>query len=287
MPRIPDVHLQSIVFVYASAEAAAEGRSSGGSGFVVNYPSGIGDWRIRYVVTNAHVMEGGGQWVRLNHPGGTYTVHIPADQWETAPPNDIAVALLRLPPQVTPFELSLDSLALTREHAEALNVGPGDEAYMVGRFIGHGGRTANNPIARFGSISLMPDETELVRDGRQNDVEAYLIEMRSHAGFSGSAVFLFIPQHSFRGTIGDTSRESNVTHFRLLGIDTGHKKDPLKVKQANDAGAWHDRDDLRVMHFSDVSIVAPIWKVVDLLKRGDLTEQRLQLGRQLEARAQG
>ena len=168
--------------------------------------------RIRYVVTNAHVMEAGGQWVRLDHPHGTYIAHIPPEQWETVPPDDFAIAVLSLPPQVSPFELSLD------------------------RFIAHRGRATNNPIARFGSISLMPNPNELVRDGRGNDVEAYLIEMRSHAGFSGSAVFVLIPQQSFRGTIGDTSLESNVTYFRLLGIDAGHKLDRLPVMEQYGGG---------------------------------------------------
>lgn len=281
MPRIPDAHLQSVVFIYRSEEAARTGAQHGGSGFVVNYPAGIGDWRIRYVVTNAHVIDSGGQWVRLNCSGGTYILHIPHDQWDTAPPDDFAIAVLRLPPQVAPFELSLDTLAVTRQEVQALGVGPGDEVYMIGRFVAHGGRIANNPIARFGSISLMPNPDELVLDGRGNDVEAYLIEMRSHAGFSGSAVFLLIPQQSFRGVIGDTSRESNVTHFRLLGIDAGHKLDLMPVEEW-DSGAWHERNDLQVKHLSDVAIVVPIWKVVDLLKRDDLAEQRAELGNELE-----
>lgn len=186
MPRIPDAHLQSVVFIYRSEEAARTGAQHGGSGFVVNYPAGIGDWRIRYVVTNAHIIDSGGQWVRLNCSGGTYILHIPHDQWDTAPPDDFAIAVLRLPPQVAPFELSLDTLAVTRQEVQALGVGPGDEVYMIGRFVAHGGRIANNPIARFGSISLMPNPDELVLDGRGNDVEAYLIEMRSHAGFSAT-----------------------------------------------------------------------------------------------------
>ena len=237
----------------------------------------------RYVVTNAHVIDAGCHWARLNCHGGTYVVHIPHDQWETASPDDFAIAVLRLPPPVTPFELSLDSLALTRQEAKALNVGPGDEAYMVGRLIAHGGRVTNNPIARFGSIALMPNPYELVHDGRDNDVEAYLIEMRSHAGFSGSAVFLLIPQQSFRGVIGDASLEDNVTKFRLLGIDAGHKVDILPVDEW-DGSQWRKRDDSRVRHFSDVAIVVPIWKVVDLLSREDLAEQCTQLGRELEER---
>lgn len=287
MPRIPDDHLQSVVFIYGSEEDARHGRQAGGSGFVVNYAAGVGAWRIRYVVTNAHVMENGGQWVRLNHPQGTYTLHIPPDQWETSPPDDFAIAVLSLPQAVAPFQISLETYALTRQKAKAFNVGPGDEAYMVGRFTAHGGHVSNNPIARFGSISLMPNPNEPVRDGRTNDVEAYLIEMRSHAGFSGSPVFLTIPQQSFRGIIGDTSLESNITHFFLLGINTGHKDDLLPVEEKDGLGVWNKRDNFRARHYSDVAIVTPIWKVVDLLNRQDLMAQRKQLGRELEERQSG
>lgn len=283
MPRIPDVHLQAVVFIYPSEDATREGQQVGGSGFVVSYPSGVGDWSIRYVVTNAHVVDGGGHWVRLNYPAGTHTQHIPPDRWEHAPGgDDFALALLPLPPQVEPYMLSLNTLALTREEAQNLRVGPGDEAYMVGRFAAHGGRVTNNPIARFGSISLMPNPNELVRDGRGRDVEAYLIEMRSHAGFSGSPVFLLIPQNSFRSEFGYTALDDNTDRFRLLGIDTGHKEDPLAVKQLTGQGEWLDRTDLCVLHFTDVAIVAPIWKVMDLLERDDLVEQRTRRGLDLE-----
>lgn len=285
MPRIPDVHLQSVVFVYPSEAAARDGRQVGGSGFVVNYPSGVGPWRIRYVVTNQHVVNAGGHWVRLNHPGGTYCAHILPDQWIPSPDgDDFALAILALPEFVVPYELSLDSLGLTRDEVQTLKVGPGDEAYMVGRFIAHGGRATNNPIARFGSVALMPNPTELVRDGRDKDVEAYLIEMRSHAGFSGSAVFLLIPQNSFRGTFGDTSMDDMTTRFRLLGIDTGHKIDPLFLQERDIRGRWRKDSDKCVAHSSDIAIVAPIWKVVDLLNREDLAKERKRLGVKLEKR---
>jgi hypothetical protein len=273
------------VFVYPSQETAERGERVGGSGFVVNYSSGIGNWRIRYVVTNAHVVERGGHWVRLNRGGftGTHIVYIPPDEWTWAPSgDDFAIALLRLPSEVVPYELSLDTLALTREEAAALKVGVGDECYMVGRFIAHGGRVTNNPIARFGILSLMPNPAEPVRDGREQEVEAYLIEMRSHAGFSGSPVFLVIPQNSFRGEFDDTSLDDNTTRFRLLGIDTGHIIDRLPVEEERQPSVWVKRDELRVVHPSDVAVVAPIWKLVDLLEREDLTDQRIALGQELQ-----
>jgi hypothetical protein len=283
LPRIPDEHLQSVVFMYPSDDAAREGKQVGGSGFVVSSLAGVGDWRIRYVVTNSHVVDGGGHWARLNRFGGMHVVHIPPDDWYHGGLDDFAFAVLRLPEHVKPFELTLDTLALTRQKARELNVGPGDEAYMVGRFIAHGGRVTNNPIARFGSISLMPNPNELVRDGRDKDVEAYLIEMRSHAGFSGSPVFLLIPQRSFRGVIGDASLEDIVTKFRLLGIDTGHKANALPVKQLNAFGSWETSKDIWVDHPTDVAIVCPIWKIVDLLHREDIAEERRKFGLELAA----
>lgn len=129
MVRIPDDYLQSVVFVYPSEQAARDGGQVGGSGFVVACPSGVKDRRLHYVVTNAHIMENGGQWIRLNHPSGTHIAHIPAEQWETSPPDDIAVALLPShPPQVSLFPIPLENYALTRQEIENLSVGPGDQA---------------------------------------------------------------------------------------------------------------------------------------------------------------
>lgn len=286
MPRIPDVHLQSIVYIYPSDQAAAEGQQVGGTGFVVNYAAQGTNWRIRYVVTNQHVVDGGGHWVRLNDPAGTHIVHVAPENWEPAPNgDDFAVSLLPLPGHVRPYELSLESLGLTQEEAVELGVGPGDEAYMVGRLLAHGGRATNNPVARFGSIALMPNPMEPVLDGRGRDVEAYLIEMRSHAGFSGSPVFLLIPHMTYRGGLfDDTSKEDNITRFRLIGIDTGHKIDYLPIYERAVDHTWAKRDGLLTEHFTDVAIVAPIWSLIDLLDRPDMANQRLRLAEELEAR---
>ena len=110
MPRIPDDHLRSVVFIYPSQAAAEAGRQEGGSGFVVDFPSGVANWRIRYVVTNVHVIDGGGHWVRLNGPTGSHVVHIPPEEWTAGDKgDDLAVALLRLPEEVMPYQLSLDA----------------------------------------------------------------------------------------------------------------------------------------------------------------------------------
>jgi hypothetical protein len=91
-------------------------------------------------------------------------------------------------------------------------------------------------------------------------------------------VFLLIPQWTFRGVIGDFSKEDNITKFRLIGIDTGHKADYLRINQA---GAWLELDQMAVQHPSDVAIVAPIWKVTDLLEREDVAAERREQGLRL------
>lgn len=44
----------------------------------------------------------------------------------------------------------------------------------------------------------------------------------------------------------------------------------------------HPYQGLQVEHFSDISIVVPIWKIMDRLEREDLTKQRAELGRELQ-----
>lgn len=111
MPRIPDAHLASVVFVYPSLDAARRGHQVGGSGFVVNTPTPNTRWRVRYVVTNRHVVDGGGHWIRLNRDGGTHVVHLGPENWHFPDAaDDIAIAALPLPSGVAPYELSLDTL---------------------------------------------------------------------------------------------------------------------------------------------------------------------------------
>jgi hypothetical protein len=82
-------------------------------------------------------------------------------------------------------------VAPTPARMDQLNIGVGDEVFMIGRFISHQGLNRSQPLARFGNIAMMPGER--VRDGRGFDVEAFLVEMRS---LSGSA------DHQCSSTLG-------------------------------------------------------------------------------------
>ncbi|WP_042386517.1 S1 family peptidase [Streptacidiphilus melanogenes] len=267
MPRIPDDFLKAVVFIYPSQDAALEGLPEGGSGFLVSHGTPESDLRTCYVVTNAHVVESGGQWVRLDDGR---IVNIPNEDWQTGIPDDYAVARLTVSDCTNTVQFPIETMALTPEEAQELNVGPGDDTFMIGRFSGHAGRAANNPVARFGNISLMPNRDDPILDGRGHRVEAYLVEMHTLSGFSGSAVCLLIESGSFRGN----SYANPSTEIRLLGIDTGQKLIPIPVKEQAPPGHWTVRSDLRIDAMTAISIVTPIWKVTERLLRDDMAQER-------------
>jgi hypothetical protein len=73
---------------------------------------------------------------------------------------------------------------------QGLGVGPGDEVFMVGRFVSREGKEKNTPAVRFGSLAMVPRESfgeEQVSSG-----EHFLVNCRSIFGYSGSPVFVFI-----------------------------------------------------------------------------------------------
>ena len=65
----------------------------------------------------------------------------------------------------------------------------GDEVIIVGLFTRRAGEEKNLPILRVGNIASMPEERVNTKFGL---VEAYLVEVRSIGGLSGSPVFVFL-----------------------------------------------------------------------------------------------
>ena len=78
--------------------------------------------------------------------------------------------------------------AVTREYKEHDKIGPGDDAFMVGRFVSHQGLNKSVPAVRFGNISMDPAPIKQV-NGELAD--SYCIDMRSRPGYSGSPVFVY------------------------------------------------------------------------------------------------
>lgn len=271
--RVPDEILDAVVYLYRSKGAASVGDTPGGTGFLVSFAHERG--ATTYVITNRHVIKDGFTTIRVNTSGGgVESVEIPPEAWVMpSGPDDIAAAsLINVSTQdwaARPLiwaDVFLDKASFDARMDE-LNVGIGDDVFMAaGRFSGHSGRQQNQPVVRYGNISLMAGPP--VRDADGHDVTAYLVEMRSLPGYSGSPVFLHIPPGiRGNGTMMPFYNES----IALLGIDTGHKLASEPVQSYDKKGPVGD---LYVKLNTGIAVVAPVWKIDELLRGSDLNDQR-------------
>jgi hypothetical protein len=278
VPRISDQILECVIYLYPSEEDASEGRRAGGTGFLVVVTSeSHEDIGYFYAVTNSHVVrEGNSPVVRMNTSQGDMAVlMIDADQWvHHQDGDDIAVCPLVLSnPDTYRFKAIGTEMFLTRALMRAHDIGPGDEAYMVGRFVSHEGRQRNTPLARFGNISMMPWEP--IPHERGILQESILVEMRSLSGFSGSPVFVEMPPMSPRpgGIV--------LGHGRgpwLLGVDWAHIAAYEKVKKKIEEGGREKLVDaperLVVKGNSGQMAVVPAWRLQELLDQEELVVRR-------------
>lgn len=201
MPRLSEGALCTVFFVYPSEDEAREGLPLGGSGFFVAVPL-PDDARSGhvYAVSNRHVVFSdsyekklGTPAIRVNTKDGKFDViGTNADEWHVpANGDDLAVRLMQFgPDHEWQFE-SISGLA-DLETIDRYRLGLGDEVFSIGRFLDEDGRAIkNHPVARFGSVALMP-EVPVKADDAGRFQDSYLVEMRSRAGFSGSPVYVCI-----------------------------------------------------------------------------------------------
>ena len=219
LPTIRETFLDSVVYLYASKSDADNGVKTGGSGFLC----GIYDPSSRavqlYVVTNRHVIEAGFSVVRLTGrektPASSFSrgeskpvvMVVPKTDWAfPAEGDDLAVWPYK--PIIASVDEEFAYVALPhygvteRDLLSSDRLGPGDDCFMVGRFINHDGTQKNLPSVRFGNIAMLPLEKVKVRGVL---VDAFLVETRSQAGFSGSPVFVYRQKTSIKVPIREVS----------------------------------------------------------------------------------
>jgi hypothetical protein len=275
MPRIPDGALSQIVYLYPSVIDAENGARTGGSGFLVMLPSAVLARRgLLFAVTNAHVIEGGSTVVRLNTKDGKFDTFDLTDQdWILHPDkDDIAICCMpTLDPNLHTFAEIGPGTILKRHEIAQFNIGPGDDAFVVGRFINAQGKLRNIPSVRFGNIAQMPIEPiEQDRVFGKFNQESFLVEARSISGYSGSPVFLILHQSQSRQQDG-LGLHTDV--FRLLGIQWGYIKDYEPVRDANGEPVTTG---LNVQLNTGMMGVVPAWKLADLLRRDEIVAAKKQ-----------
>ncbi len=266
MPTIPPPLLDCSVYVYASTDAAEAGERAGGSGFLVAVPLPGYLAATFYAVTNAHVVAAGFTTLRLNAmTGGHSAIELRDEDWIRHPDgDDVSIAEIELSAQVrysaVPASQFIDGFDTT-----FFNVG--QEVVMIGRFVTHEGRQRNLPTARFGHIAQLPYERIRTAQGIEQD--AFLVDMRSLAGYSGSPVFVYRDRPDL-----DDDPEKWVRSFelRFLGVDFGHLPAFGKVLAADrqdsiEPRMWSEQN-------SGMSAVLPAWRLLRLINDDDVATSR-------------
>lgn len=191
MPRIPDPYLHCVVYLYGSEVDAENGVHAGGSGFLVGVLSEGLDIEMvfLYVITNKHVAQKS-TVIRMNTKDGQITIMLTKrSDWVFHPDgDDLAAIVISFDPNEFRFFYIDRATFLSKKIVETFAIGPGDDTFMVGRFINHEGTQQNLPSVRFGNIAQMPIEP--IKQDTGFLQESFLVETRSVGGYSGSPVFV-------------------------------------------------------------------------------------------------
>jgi hypothetical protein len=270
MPRILDQVLDCVVYLYRSFHEAHEGINVGGSGFSLAIPCEKLPTPAAhiYAVTNKHVIEAGGICVRLNtREGHKIVMEAQKADWMPSEKDDLAVVpLAPLPANVAMNAIHVDSL-LSRATMERHKIGVGDDVVMLGRFINREGLQQNAPTARFGHISQMPGDPMQIEIAGKMEIqeEAFLCEVRSIGGYSGSPVLLLPnPVYGREGEPLPTDKGF------VLGVDFCHVQNWISA--FDDKG--QELPHVRVPLNSGMAGVIPAWRLYDLIMSRRPLEQR-------------
>lgn len=266
MPRIPDEVLDSVVYLYPTLDAAQRGERVGGSGFLVSVPcESDQDMFFLYVVTNSHLIrEGQCSVVRFNTKDGGMAAKTGTQEgWIHHPDgDDVAILPINIDAKIHAKAILEYEWFATKEWINHYNIGIGDEAVMLGRFVSHEGKFRNLPAARFGHIAMMPHEP--IRTPRGLMQEVFLVECRSLPGYSGSPVFATPLPLSAMRVISDRI----VPYPKLLGIDMGHLLEELPILDKSELRRGNRvkvDENWAVQANTGMSCVIPAWKIREVL----------------------
>lgn len=270
---VPGRWLQSIVYMFPSVEAAQKGERAGGTGFILSVPCDVPGQAHHYVVTNSHVIFSGQSPVvrMMGRDGSPVVLPFDPDDWSHHDDgDDLAVHPIRYGAAVEAASVPVEML-LTEELATKWSLGPGDETFMIGRYVDLDGRERNEPVVRFGNVSAFPGVVVHQRE-RGFDQLSVPVEVRSLSGFSGSPVFVAPgPYVEPDGAGGVRIKAITGQPVFLLGVDWGHHhwREPVR-----DADGTRSAGKTFVQANSGMSLVVPGWKLQSLLYSDDLVAER-------------
>jgi hypothetical protein len=268
--------------VYVGLEAAG-GFVPLGTGFIVAIPF-TNTHAFMYLATAKHVIDdlkGDTLWMRLNRLSGiAESIALSRHRMITHPTRHDDIALFGLP------WLGIDiydyrALILSRERlqtgrSEVWDIGVGDEVVAMGLYTSHYGVTKNIPVTRIGNIALLPEEPVRIPGGHY--VDAYLIELRTIAGLSGSPVFVNTPTVQVRDGRLKYVKDGISDALNPLGVLVAYHvvesaEDQVSVPRyqgQDDATTIRDSVDQRNTGFG---VVIPIEHILDIVEHPEFQEK--------------
>jgi hypothetical protein len=267
MPRVNDHIRQVVVYLYPSRKDAENATNLGGTGFLVSMRVERSDWRgsHTYVVTNRHVIEEhDARFIRVNWRDRSKNHAIVEGKWlyheKSGKPDQRGddLAACEFYQSIADYEFLTVQFRefVTRKIVKDLDIGVGDDLFMVGRFANHSGTKRNLPTVRFGAIAMMPEEP-IIDSGYEQ--ETFLAEIHTVPGYSGSPVFVHIPADRLKteGVKANASDRAFATD-KFLGIEWCRLKTETTRVYLNNA-------EFNLNLASGISGVIPAWKIAELL----------------------
>jgi hypothetical protein len=278
--------LDNVFFLYPSKEDALAGTKSGGTGFLVALPSERWptEYLHKYCITNYHVAigsktSGPSPVVRINRfDGSNDIIEYDVVEWQFSQGGyDLAAVPIDISDAHNVKLLVLPEWCLLKEEVKSLDIGAGEDVFMVGRFIDYDGAEVNQPSLRFGHISIM--EAPIEQEGTPWAARrpSIIVDMHSRTGFSGSPVFLYINAGSI---FGKPEMIMTGRHYlKLLGVLWGGFPEKWElVDKKNDVVI--QGEPLQVVHgkyvqgLSDMSCVCTADSIMELLNKPKFKEMR-------------
>jgi hypothetical protein len=275
VPRIPYDMLHSAVYIYRSEDDALNGVRGGATGFLVflkpKHPDlaffNLGHF---YVVTARHVIGRGARFLRLNTFAGKADAwEIPESAWVPHPAGDdiTCAPMIPLEKDIHDVRALNEELFVTEDFVSDGTIGPGDEAFFVGRLANADGGLRNQPSVRFGNLAMSPPVPIRSETGIMQD--SFIVEARSIGGYSGSPVFVF--------SSGYVTKKAEVVHtptsrIYLLGVDWCHLPDWNQVYDEDHRTPSAPKQYAKGN--TGMAGVVPTWKLRELLEEDKLVERR-------------
>jgi hypothetical protein len=237
-------------------------------------------YRFLHLVTAEHVVSGllsrGHEiWVRMNGAGGGLVNEGPIERqyWSFHPdsersPTDVAVIPFNPRPNLNIKAIEIvgpDPMAGTAEIIAEQKIGPGEEIAVIGLFRSHHGIDKAIPVVRVGHISVMREEP--VHTKYCGYIDAYLVEVMSIGGLSGSPVFVSMPPMRI---VDLKVQMTDAKQFYLLGLMHGH----FDIRNLNEDAVSDGEQDALGSINTGLGVVVPVEKIIETMMQPGLSEMR-------------